>query len=957
MIGRVGKQLRIGLHTLVRLVTRGAALCGVAALFLGWQPSLAQVPMPTPEQLQLLNSLPPAQRDQILGQLRQLQTQGQVGAEQLAFPEVVQPALEREISASEAELALGLPPRLGVGSTVIIEFTLLEDRIEALREAEMEAQRAAQSATQQQALPAVQPTLQPETMTEEERFELEAFRDRLAAGNPYELDVVGNLYLPGVPTMALAGLNVDEAATRIRAEPSLREFQIEVTLLPLEPVGVEALEPFGYDLFRGTPTTFAPATDVPVPAEYVMGPGDTVNVQLFGNVNADYPLIVSREGAINFPEIGPINVGGLTFVEMRETVTGRIAEQMIGVRASITLGELRSIRVFVLGDVERPGSYTVSGLSTMTNALFVSGGVLDIGSLRNIALRRDGETVATLDLYDLLLRGDTSGDERLLPGDVIFVPPIGDTISIEGSVLRPAIYERNGENTLDELIELAGGLRPSADGTAITVERIVPGRGVSVRDINLTTEIGRAEPLNDGDVIRVPANIELLEGAVRLVGNVYQPGLHEWYDGMTLVDLLDSPERLKPLSDLNYVLIRREIEPNVFVDTVSADLQEAWRAPNGPENIELRPRDTVYVFNIEIGREHIVLPLLDELAARSPVNRPIAVARVGGEVRAPGDYPLEPGMRVSDLIRAGGGFTESAYVLDAELARYEVINGEYRETELLTVDLAAILSGNTSADLMITAHDYLNIREVPLWREQQAVELIGEVQFPGVYPIRQGESLSSILTRAGGFTDYAFLDGGIFIREELREREAEQLETLANRVEADLATISVSDTGLTDAITVGQSLVAQLRSSEPVGRLVIDLRAIYADPEQDIVLKNGDTLMVPETTQSVTVLGEVQYATSHLFDAMLDRDDYILRSGGLTSRADRRRIYVVRASGEVVARGGSRWFSRSGRAEIRPGDTVVVPMDIDRGRQVALWSGITQIIYQLAIAAAAVNSF
>ena len=195
---------------------------------------------------------------------------------------------------------------------------------------------------------------------------------------------------------------------RVQAQPELAPFTVTLTFLPLEPVGVEALKPFGYDLFQQRrPSILAPTTDIPVPVGYVIGPGDTVNVQLFGNQNNEYFLTVSREGTINFPEIGPINVSGLSFEQMRDTINDRVTQQMIGVRASITLGELRSISVFVLGDVVRPGSYTVSGLATMTNALFASGGVKPIGSLRNIALRRNGATVSTLDLYDLLLRGDT----------------------------------------------------------------------------------------------------------------------------------------------------------------------------------------------------------------------------------------------------------------------------------------------------------------------------------------------------------------------------------------------------------------------------------------------------------------------------------------------------------------------------------------------------------------------
>lgn len=207
------------------------------------------------------------------------------------------------------------------------------------------------------------------------------------------------------------------------------------------------LELFGYDLFSGTPTTFAPATDIPIPSSYIVGPGDTVEVQLFGKENEQYDLVVSREGILNFPAIGPVAVAGLTFREMKQNLQQRIKEQMIGVKASISMGALRSIRIFVLGDAERPGSYTVSSLTTMTNALFVSGGVKTIGSLRNIQLKRNGKVISSLDLYDLLLKGDTSRDKRLQPGDVIFIPPVNKSAGIKGEVRRPAIYELKKERT------------------------------------------------------------------------------------------------------------------------------------------------------------------------------------------------------------------------------------------------------------------------------------------------------------------------------------------------------------------------------------------------------------------------------------------------------------------------------------------------------------------------------
>src|SRR5690606_29131126 len=315
-------------------------------------------------------------------------------------------------------------------------------------------------------------------------------------------------------------------------------------------------------------------------------------------------------------------------------------------------------------------------------------------------------------------------------------------------------------------------------------------------------------------------------------------------------------------------------------------------------------------------------------------------------------------MRVSDPIRAGGGLTTSAYSLEAELTRYVVVDGEYRQTELITVDMGSLLRGDAQTDLLIAPYDYLFIKEVPRWRSEASVSLRGEVLFPGTYQIREGETLSSVLRRAGGLTPQAFPQGSVFTRVELQQRERAQLETLARRIEADLAALSLSDPLTNDAMSVGQSLLTQLRNATPTGRLVIRLDEIVAGvAERDVLLRDGDELFVPPFRQEVTVLGEVQYPTSHLFEAGLARNDYLDRSGGLTRRADERRIYVVRANGEVVADGGGRWFRRTASAQIEPGDTIVVPLDVERTRPLARWSSITQVVYNLAIAAAAVNSF
>lgn len=900
--------------------------------------AFAQVPIPMQEQIRLFNSLPPSQQQSLIRELqRQLppaqreailgMLQGRAEASSPADPAAEAALADAMAAQNEVQGGQGLreEPRLKPRDTLVLQFERSTNVADGV------------------------------VLTPDQIKARDEFQERLAKGNPYSLDGSGLLYLPGVPTIALAGLNVDEATVRVGAEPALKPFNVVLTFLPLEPVGTAALKPFGYDLFGRPRGAFAPPSDLPVPVDYVLGPGDTVNVQLFGSQNAEYFLSVSREGSINFPEIGPVSVSGLTFAQMRDTINERVSQQLIGVRASVTLGELRSIRVFVLGEVQRPGSHSVSGLATITNALFASGGVKTIGSLRNVMLRRDGSTVSSLDLYDLLLRGDTRGDVRLMPGDAIFVPPIGESVSVDGEVRRPAVYELRGERTVADLIALAGGLNANASRRDVKLERVVANRGTTVQDLDLDAAGSRAV-VRDGDVLRVPANLDQLEGSVRLAGNVFRPGLYQWREGMRLRDLLPSPDLLKPFSDLGYVLVRRESAPNVDLHVLSADLRSVWAGEASQYNIALQPRDIVHVFNIETGRGEVLAPLIEQLGAQAAPNAPLPIVRVGGQVRAPGEYPIEPGMRVSDLLRAGGGLSDAAYATDAELTRYEVVNGEYRETELLTVNLAGLVRGNSADDLVVSPYDYLNVKEVSRWRGEEAVTIRGEVFFPGVYPIRRGETLSSVLARAGGLTELAFPEGSVFTREDLRQREREQLEVLARRVERDLAAISVSDPNASNTVTAGQSLITQLRSAVATGRLVIRLHDIVRGvKDADIVLKNGDTLLVPEQRQEVTVLGEVQYATSHMFDRTLNRENYIDKSGGLTQRADRKRIYIVRAGGDVVVQSGTRWFSRGGGSDVRAGDTIVVPLDVDQ--PLARWSAITQIIYNLAIAAAAVNSF
>jgi protein involved in polysaccharide export with SLBB domain len=707
-------------------------------------------------------------------------------------------------------------------------------------------------------------------------------------------------------------------------------------------------------------------SDIQVPNDYIVGPGDTLEIQLYGNEPASYELTVERDGRVNFPKLGPIMVSAMSFVEARSVIEQRVAKQLIGTRVSVTMGDLRSIRVFVLGEAEKPGSYTVSGLSTMTNALFVSGGVKKIGSLRNIQLKRNGRLVTTLDLYDLLLHGDTSGDRQLLPGDVIFIPPIGNIVSVDGAVQRPAIYELKSEKTVAQAIDIAGGLKPDADAKLGQLERILPSKLRQMRNIDLTAATSRATELNNGDKIKIPDIRPTLENSVQLTGYVFRPGAFEYHPGLRLSDVLDSFDELRPDADPHYIMIRREVPPEERVEVISADLKRALAARGSATDPELRPRDQIFVFNLSASRDRILQPLIRTLELQATPDSPEQLVSIDGRVKAPGRYPLEPSMHVSDLIRAGGSLEDAAYRGQAEITRYQIVDGDARKTELIPVSLADIWRGTPGADLELKPYDVLVIKPIPMWMEPGTIELAGEVRFPGKYPIHQGETLHSVLQRAGGFTDAAFPEGALFIREELKKREKDQLESLANRMQGDLAALSLEvvassaavsgggggAAGASQGLVVGQQLLAQLRDTKPVGRLVLDVQRVMKGRPggtDDVLLKDGDKLAIPKKTQEITILGEVQSQTSHVFEPGLTRDDYIAKSGGTTQKADRKRIYVVRANGDVLSGSGTGWFRRSHSVEIRPGDTIVVPLDTERVRALPLWQAVTTIVYNLAI--------
>lgn len=803
----------------------------------------------------------------------------------------------------------------------------------------------------------------PEELAAGERQRLETLATLIRTHNPYRLDSNGQLLLPGIPAIALAGLSEDLATRRVQAEPAFDHLRVRLTRLPLAKSGTEALKPFGYDLFDNSLSTFLPALNIPVPADYIVGPGDTLQVQLYGTTNRYLMLSVNREGRVDFPQIGPIDVSGQRYSQVKSNIEAQVERHLVGSHANVSMAETRTMNVFVLGAAKFPGSYTITGLATVTTALFAAGGVQTTGSLRAIKVTRQGQLVRNVDLYDLLMRGDSSSDVKLEAGDVVFVPPVGSTAALDGEVLRPAIYELKGAESAADLIHMGGGLTPNGDRNSAALIRIDEQEHRIVLDVNPSGETTAALTLRNGDELRVPRLLPELVSGVSVQGYVYRPRDFAWHPGLRLSEVLPSIDELKPGADQHYVLIRRELQPNHRIVVFSSDLAAALVAPGSDHDPLLMPRDRVRVFDLQNSREYVIEPLMEELHLQANLAQPTEIVHIEGRVKVPGDYPLELGMHVSDLIRAGGGLDASAYTGRAELSRYTIVSGDQRRTQLLTIDLDAVRRGDPQADLPLLPFDRLSVKEVSGWTEQAQVTLSGEVRFPGVYAIKRGETLRSVMERAGGLTDLAFPEGAVFTRQELKREEQEQLDRLAQHMRMDIAEMALMGTraglgGSEAAVSIGQTILSQLQAARAVGRLVINLEAVmHAQPgsSNDLILRDGDELVVPKERQDVMVLGEVQDSTSHLYHPGLTRDDYIEQSGGVTRQADSGQIYVVHADGSIVT-GNRGWFTAAGGVRIRPGDAIVVPLDTVKLPALTVWQQSTSILYNLAIAAAAVHA-
>lgn len=622
------------------------------------------------------------------------------------------------------------------------------------------------------------------------------------------------------------------------------------------------LRQFGYDLFRQPPSTFAPVEKVPVGPDYVLGPGDEIRITVWGKIEGQWNIVIDRDGNIALPKVGILGVTGLTFRELKELLYKEFSKYFTGFEMNVSMAKLRTIGIYVVGNAVRPGAYTVSSLSTLINALFEAGGPSKTGTMRDIQLKRNGKNIVHFDMYDFLLKGDKTKDIRLMPEDVIFIPPVGPFSAIAGSVNNPAIYELKGERTISQLIEMAGGLSNIAFKGRVQIERIVDNS----RQIVFETDLARA---NDTKV---------------------QAG------------------------------------------------------------------DVVKIFQVVQDKK---------------------IVRISGAVQREGEYGFSPDMTVKDLIFMAGGLKYYAYNKEAELTRVYVTDKGPR-TEKIIVNLEKSLVGDPESNILLKEDDYIFVRTVPEWQLYQTVTISGEVKFPGTYTIKKGEKLSSLIERAGGYTDKAYLRGAIFIRERVKELQQKSLEEMIVRLEREL--LSESSVSVTTALSQEevqakkieieqkQKFIESLKKLKATGRMTIRLAhlRLLKGSEYDIELENGDTLYIDMKNNVVNVVGAVLSQGSFIYQDKLNYKDYIEMSGRYSRYADTDNVYVLKVDGSArrLAKGFINWNPFKSRwemtafgeeiKEIEPGDTIVVPEKLERIAWLREIKDITQILMQMAVTAGVV---
>ena len=733
--------------------------------------------------------------------------------------------------------------------------------------------------------------------------------------------------------------------------PNLPSTKALYTQFPNDDKG---LKRFGSDIFRPDAVGLTQfPMDLPAGADYVLGPGDTVTLDIWGGVSQKLAQTVDREGRIALPEAGPVVVAGLSLAQAQKLVQSKLEPQFHNAHVDLAVTRIRTVRVYVVGDVQRPGAYDISALSTPLNGLYAAGGPTATGSLRVVKHFRGKQLLSQMDLYDLLLRGVREGIEHLEPGDTILVPTVGPLVAVTGMVRRPAIYELLAETQLANVLEMAGGVPVSASMDEIKVERIEAHTKRVTLNVKLPGGAGE-HPLQDvvgsfwvkdGDRITVAPILPYSDKTIYLEGHVYRPGSYPYQDGMKITDLVRSYQDVLPEPAMHAEIVRLQ-PPDFHPVTIEFNLASALA---GDDSVTLQQFDTVRLY----GRYEMDAPKV----------------AIYGNVARPGEYPMSAGMTAAGLVKMAGGFKRSAYLDSASLASYLVENGQRVATDQQTIKIGAAVAGESSADVRLKPGDVLTILQIPGWSDiGRSVSIRGEVLYPGNYGINEGERLSTLLKRVGGFLPTAYPAGVVLERIEVRELGEKGRAELIRRIELTSSTIRASpntsgqDTAaLMQAMEQQQHQILEQLKSQPVsGRLVVTINpdiSKWENTPSDIALRAGDVITIPKKPNFVLAYGEVYNPNAITYKPGKTAEWYLRQSGGPTQLANKKGIYVIRADGSVVSSNGTGDLFSGGvlNTKMQPGDVLVVPEKFVTGS--SAWKTTletAQFLTSLALAAAVV---
>lgn len=774
----------------------------------------------------------------------------------------------------------------------------------------------------------------------------------------------------------------------------------------------QLLPVYGAKLFRNVPSTFSPNDLAPVTSDYIIGPDDELRIRIWGQVNYSGNLRVDRSGNIYLPEAGAVQVAGLQFSALDQHLRAALGRVYRNFDLSVDMGRIRSMQIYVTGQARRPGVYTVSSLSSLVDALFASGGPSAQGSLRHIELRRIGKTVADFDLYALLIHGDKSKDARLLPEDVLYIPPVGAQVAITGSVHTPGIFEVRAGETIGDLIDEAGKTTAVASNARISLERVGEHQIRQAMEFPFD-DAGLGTTLSAGDILRVFSILPAYQKTITLRGDVANPGRFSWHAGMHLSDLIPDRDSLlsrdywwkrsslgmptpefEPLisnfeeyqkrfnRNNNYPCIRNENGSN---STNPSSNNSAGNSASGELNSN-NPCTYVNGANPNNQQQYNLDPTSpeaqDALTYGLAVNDRPDVANYGSSSQN-SRQAIIGGTVASQFGQMGGPGTAtqtkrtevriSAPEIDWNYAVIERLNPETLKTSLISFDLGKlVLNHDADQNIALEPSDVITVFSqadihVPLEEQTKYVTLEGEFVHAGVYSVHPGETLRDLIRRAGGLTGKAYLYGSEFERESTKVLQQQRIDEYVRRVDIDAArgTLALTSSASTSSGSIAnaaaataaeQDLITRLKQIRASGRIVLNFQSnsMKLDDIPMITLENGDRFIVPPAPATINVVGAVYNQNSFLYHTGGSTGQYLKISGGPDRDADWRRAFVIRADGSVVSRASVKghWGNTFNELKLNPGDTIVVPDKTLRPTALRGLLDWTQIISQLAISAA-----